>query len=216
MKHCPFLKTLRCVLPAVLAFAAVVPVLAGAPLICSRFDIGTASSLPWNVGPNWNGMLDSYDRSQLTTDTLALLTKTTPILVRMETLRRATLYATTDKQAADRLLVALLKKVKAAGPGGDIDALSLFDAGYLVESYKQATGMGRRSGALASTINGRAMVERSLAMRGGDPAIAFAASLMTEGASHANHLRQAQAGAKVDQLLAKNLSQLGHRPGQPD
>ncbi len=67
-----------------------------------RFDIGTASSLPWNVGPDWKGMLDTYDRSHLTTDTLALLTETTPIVVRMETLRRAALYATTDKRAAQR------------------------------------------------------------------------------------------------------------------
>jgi hypothetical protein len=210
MTHRTFLNIATYVLSAALAVAAVVPVLAGPPLICSRFDIGTASSLPWKVGPNWKGMLDTYDRSRLTTDTLALLTETTPIVVRMETLRRAALYATTDKRAADSLLIALLTRAKAGRPDGKIDALSLFDAGYLAESYKQADAISGSTGALASAIDGRAMVERSLALRSGDPAIAFAASLMTEGASHAEHLRKAQEGAKADQLLAKNLSQLNH------
>ena len=210
MTHRTFLNVSTCALSAALALAAVVPVLAGPPLICSRFDIGTASSLPWNVGTDWKGMLDTYDRSRLTTDTQALLTETTPIVVRMETLRRAALYATTDKRAADRLLTALITRAKSAGVDGKIGALSLFDAGYLAESYKQANTISGWIGSLASAIDGRAMVERSLAMRGGDPAIAFAASLMTEGASHANHLRQAQEGAKADQLLARNLSQLSH------
>jgi hypothetical protein len=212
MTHRTFLNVATCALCAGLAVAAVVPVLAGPPLICSRFDIGTASSLPWSVGSNWKGMLDTYDRSHLTTDTLALLKETTPIVVRMETLRRAALYATTDKRAADGMLTALVTRARAAGPDGKIDALSLFDAGYLAESYKQADAISGWTGALASAIDGRAMVERSLALRGGDPAIAFAASLMTVGASHADHLRQAQEGAKADQLLAKNLSQLGHQP----
>ena len=54
------------------------------------------------------------------------------------------------------------------------------------------------------------MVERSLALRGGDPAVAFAASLMTGGNAHANHLKTAQEGAKGDLLLAKNLAQANH------
>jgi len=210
MTHRTSLNVAAVALAAALAVGAVVPVLAGPPLICSRFDIGTAASLPWNVGSNWKGMLDTYDRSHLTTDTLALLTPTTPIVARMETLRRAALYATTNKLAADNLLTALVGRARAAGPDGTIDPLSLFDAGYLAESYKQADPICGWIAGMVSAIDGRAMVERSLAMRGGDPAIAFAASLMTEGASHANHLRQAQEGAKVDQLLARNLSQLVH------
>ena len=210
MTHRTFVNVAAVALSAALAVGAVVPVLAGPPLICSRFDIGTAASLPWNVGSNWKGMLDTYDRSHLTTDTLALLTPTTPIVARMETLRRAALYATTNKLAADNLLTSLVGRARAAGPDGTIDPLSLFDAGYLAESYKQADPICGWIAGMVSAIDGRAMVERSLAMRGGDPAIAFAASLMTEGASHANHLRQAQEGAKADQLLARNLSQLVH------
>lgn len=210
MKHRTILKMFRRTLPAVLVAAAVVPALAGPPLICSRFDIGTASSLPWNVGPNWRGDVDTYDRSQLTSDTLALLTDTTPVLVRMETLRRAAIYVMTDRPAADALLNALLARARKAAADGDADALSLFDAGYLAESYKQADAISPGVGSLASAIDGRAMVERSLALRGGDPAVAFAASLMTGGNAHANHLKTAQEGAKGDLLLAKNLAQTNH------
>jgi hypothetical protein len=206
MTHRSFVNFSRAALSMALALAAVVPALAGPPLICRSFDIGTASSLPWNVGPNWKGAVDSYDRSRLTTDTLALLTDTTPILVRMETLRRAAIYASTDKRAAQELLSALVTKARAAGPDGKVNALSLFDAGYLAESYKQLDPISGWTAAVASAIDGRAMVERSLALRSGDAAISFAASLMTQGASHANHLRQAQEGAKADQLLAKNLA----------
>ena len=206
MTHRSLLNLSRAALSIALALAAVVPALAGPPLICRPFDIGTAPSLPWNVGPNWKGGVDSYDRSRLTADTLALLTDTTPVLVRMETLRRAAIYASTDKRAAQELLSALVTKARAAGPDGKVNALSLFDAGYLAESYKQLNPISGWTGALASAIDGRAMVERSLALRSGDAAISFAASLMTQGASHANHLRQPQEGAKGDQLLAKNLA----------
>ncbi len=210
MKHRTILKMFRRALPAALVAAAVVPAFAGPPLICSRFDIGTAASLPWSVGPNWRGAVDTYDRSQLTSDTLALLTETTPVLVRMETLRRASIYAMTDRPVADALLTALVARAKKAGAGGQIDALSLFDAGYLAESYKQADEISPGIGSLVSAIDGRAMVERSLALRGGDPAVAFAASLMTGGPAHANHLKTAQEGAKGDLLLAKNLAQANH------
>ena len=210
MKHRAILKMFRRALPAALVAAAVVPAFAGPPLICSRFDIGTAASLPWNVGPNWRGAVDTYDRSQLTSDTLVLLTETTPVLVRMETLRRAAIYAMTDRPVGDALLTALVARAKKAGAGGQIDALSLFDAGYLAESYKQADAISPGIGSLVSAIDGRAMVERSLALRGGDPAVAFAASLMTGGPAHANHLKTAQEGAKGDLLLAKNLAQANH------
>jgi len=206
MTHRRFLNLRRGGLSIVLALAAVTPALAGPPLICRPFDIGTASSLPWNTGPNWNGAVHSYDVSRLNADALALLSETTPILVRMETLRRAAIYATTEKHAATGLLDALMARAKAAGPDGKLGALALFDAGYLVESYKQLNHINGWSGSLATAIDGRAMVERSLELRSGDAAIAFAASLMTQGASHANHLRAAQEGAKADQLLAKNLA----------
>ena len=60
-------------------------------------------------------MRASYPIKQLTGETLALLTPATPIIVRMETLRRAALYATKDPAVARALLTTLLDRAKAKG-----------------------------------------------------------------------------------------------------
>src|SRR5262245_38932567 len=64
---------------------------AGPPLICHPFEIGNARSLPWN-GPEWRAVKKDYNINRLVDDTLGLLTPETPVLVRMETIRRATVY----------------------------------------------------------------------------------------------------------------------------
>ena len=71
---------------------------AGPPLICHAIDIGDAKSLPW-VEFNHTGSTD-YDLKNLSRDTLAILDSNTPVLVHMETLRRATIYARQDPQVA--------------------------------------------------------------------------------------------------------------------
>src|SRR2546429_8323872 len=69
---------------------------AGPPLICHPIEIGQAKSLPLI---DWNQKgTGSYDLKNLSRDTLAILNPSTPVLVRMETLRRATLYARQDPQ----------------------------------------------------------------------------------------------------------------------
>jgi len=94
------------------AFAVSLPLLApalaqaGPPLICWPMSIGNAPSLPWGGG--WHDTRPDYDgRGRLATDTLALLGSDTPVLVRMETLRRAAVYAASDDAAAGRLFQAL-------------------------------------------------------------------------------------------------------------
>jgi hypothetical protein len=73
---------------------------AGPPLICHTIEIGEAKSLPWG-GHNWNlSGGETYDTKNLVGDTLEILAPGTPVLVRMETLRRATLYARKDPVAA--------------------------------------------------------------------------------------------------------------------
>jgi hypothetical protein len=194
------------------AFAIVMtvaaPAVAGPPLVCLPFDIGTATSLPWDAhGSTWKGMRADYPVARLTGDTLALLTPVTPVIVRMETLRRAALYATEDTRIAGVLLTTLADRAKAKGA----DALALFDAGYLVETYKQLAPLSAPTAALAAGIDGYAMVAKSLEMRGDDPAMEFAAAIVTldgrRGAS-AEHARLARAGAHADQLLARNIGQL--------
>jgi hypothetical protein len=62
---------------------------AGPPLICHPIEIGQAKSLPW---VDWNQKASGgYDLKNLTRDILAILDSDTPVLVRMETLRRVTI-----------------------------------------------------------------------------------------------------------------------------
>src|SRR5258707_15868712 len=99
------LKYLGAIAGALLVIAA--PALAGPPLICHAIDIGAEQSLPWtSTGWNLSGQ-EKYDVSRLVADTLALLTPSTPVLLRMETLRRATLYGQQRTAVAKELLLRL-------------------------------------------------------------------------------------------------------------
>src|SRR4051812_30816082 len=62
---------------ASLALAA--PVFAGPPLLCFPFETGAAKTLPMKSG-DWKAVDPKYDVSQLTGDTLALLTPSTPVV----------------------------------------------------------------------------------------------------------------------------------------
>ena len=94
--------------------------------------------MPWGSGPGWNTLDRSYDVRRLTADTLRLLSPDAPILARMENLRRATIYASQDRRVAEELLAAVVARTTSTTPGAK-DPLALFDAGYLIESYRQAT-----------------------------------------------------------------------------
>jgi len=91
------------------------PALAGPPLLCFPFDIGAARSLPIGHG-SWRAIDPRYDVSHLADDTLALLAPQTPVLVRMETLRRATLYAADRPEVATALLARLRDRAKVPPP----------------------------------------------------------------------------------------------------
>jgi len=202
---------------AAIALALAAAAEAGPPPICHPFDAGTASLLPWAAtGQNWNAPNRSYDIKNLTRDTLRLLSPDAPILARMENMRRATIYAGQDERVAAELLTAMLARVQAdAGKGRD--SLAWFDAGYLVETYRQAThiykwdmlgGAEKSAWTLRSEpagVDGYAMVKKAL-MLAGSPEMEFAASLMTQGTIAAEHRRHAAAGATPGSLLAKNLA----------
>ena len=64
-----------------LAFAA--PALAGPPLLCHPYDIGNAKSLPWVGEKSWSEGQPDYKLENLVRDTEALLTPSTPVIVRM-------------------------------------------------------------------------------------------------------------------------------------
>jgi hypothetical protein len=177
---------------------------AGPPLICHPIDIGDAKSLPW-VEFNHTGSTD-YDLKNLSRDTLAILGSNTPVLVHMETLRRATIYARQDPRVAKELITRLQARAANSDAAGRPDGLAWFDLGYLAEAYKQWMGKGEPNP--AAGLDGYSWVRKAISLRGSDPEMEFAAALITlrgSDSAHQDHTRKAMAGAKNDPLLARNL-----------
>jgi hypothetical protein len=185
-----------------------VAVFAGPPLLCWPYDIGGARSLPF-AGDNWRSADPSYDIQHLADDTLALLQPNTPVIVRMETIRRATVYAMKDRGVAERLLERFEARVNEAEKRGKPDSLGLFDLGYIRETYKQAGEILAPSG-VTKGRDGYELVTRAIKLRGNDAEMEFAAALC-QADSRASaglrtaHFKQAVAGAVDGSLLAKNL-----------
>jgi hypothetical protein len=178
---------------------------AGPPLICHPIEIGQAKTLP-SVGWNLKGS-GGYDLKNLTRDTLAILDSSTPVLVRMETLRRATIYARQDPHVAKELLTRLQARAAIAEAAGHPEALAWFDVGYLTETYKQWIGKGEPNP--ATGLDGYGLIKKAISLRGPDPEMEFAAALVTlrgPESDHQHHVRGAMAGAKDDPLLAQNLA----------
>lgn len=190
--------------------ALAVPAFAGTPLLCHRFDIGNARSLPWGAaGNSWNSPDTTYDTARLVDDTLALLADSTPVVVRMETIRRAVIYTKRN----DSLGRALLERFRARADQvdqGKPNALHLFDYGYLIETMNQASLMeGLRAAAGAhGGGSGYSIIQEALQWRGSDPEMEFAASVVAvwpRRPEYREHFRRAVAGAANDSLLTKNL-----------
>jgi hypothetical protein len=186
-----------------------IPVLAGPPLVCFPFDVQGARTLP--MGANgWHDTDAKYDVSRLVDDTVALLGPETPVIVRMETLRRATLYAATNRSIGATLLTKLEDRAKTATP--QMAALADFDLGYLIETYRQAA-LAVRNSNLPSVekLDGYPLVLKALALRP-DPQIDFAAAVMSyspKKADHQDHVRNALLAAKENQLIATNAASHG-------
>jgi hypothetical protein len=175
---------------------------AGPPLICHPIEIGQAKTLPW-VDLNYQKGSGGYDLENLTRDTLAILDSNPSVLVRMETLRRATIYARQDTQVAKELLTRL----HARAANSDAGALAWFDVGYLAETYKQWMGKGEPNP--AKGLDGYGWIKKAISLRGSDPEMEFAAALITLSVSerdHNDHVEKAMAGTKTDPLLAQNLT----------
>jgi hypothetical protein len=183
--------------------------LAGPPLICHAYSIGSAKSLPG--GSDRYGTDSSYDRGHLVADTLDLLATDTPILERMETLRRAAIYATGNLRTwdgekytnIDKVLGAeLTAKLRERTTTGSADAraLALFDLGFFTETLRQ-TG-------LDPALDGYEILAKAAELLKGRPEVEFAlalASIRPKRAEHAGHLARARADAVPGSLLALNL-----------
>lgn len=202
-------------LAALLAFNQTVR--ACPPPICQPFEIDSARSLPWD-GNQWRDVKTDYDINRLAEDTLALLGPETPVIARMETLRRATIYAVwamideevgieiKDLKVARDLLARLQARAREAK--GKAEALALFDLGYLVENYRRTTRKADRPG-LIGELDGYGLIVKAIGLRGFDPEMEFAAALITADPrreEHPQHVKKAFAGAIVNERLARNLA----------
>ena len=196
---------------------------AGPPLLCHPFDTGGAASLPWGKG--WNVPDRGYDTARLSADTASLLGAQVPVIARMETLRRAAIYASRDPGVAKQLLARLQARGKLA-TAADARALARFDAGYFAETLQEVVrlqgydmpGIGKVDAkalrAVLANVNGSAEVDAALAVRPNDAAMRFAAALIAAADrrkdDYAMHARVARVGASHDRLLARNLHQIAN------
>jgi hypothetical protein len=208
---------LAAVLAAALSLASVA--YAGPPLICHPFTTGTgAPLLPWAEGNQWHQPDPGYDRTNLVADTLGLLTADAPILDRMENMRRAAIYADESPHAAAALLTAVVERTKRKPADARAEALEWFDAGYLVETYRQLGliyqhGMLPRHGRWTSLVpaelaelDGYALVQKAVALAPQWRAeLDFASALMSREPLTSTHLRRAASSAAQGSLLAQNL-----------
>jgi hypothetical protein len=192
------------------------------PPLCKPFEIGEARSLPWD-GDEWRDVKTDYDRNRLVEDTLAILGPETPVIARMETLRRVTIYAVwamideevgievKDLRMARELLTRLQTRAREAK--GKAEALALFDLGYLVENYRRASREADRDG-LIGDIDGYGLIVKAIGLRGLDPEMEFAAALVTpepKRDERQQHVKKAFAGAIMNERLARNLTKYFNR-----
>lgn len=134
MPHMSFKCRLFSIALFVIAMSLAQLAFAGPPLICHPIDIGDAHSLPWGQSARDK----SYDRARLADDALAILDSKAPITVRMETLRRAAIYADGKPECASELLGKLMARTLDAEAGeSEVAALAWFDAGYFAACLSQ-------------------------------------------------------------------------------
>jgi hypothetical protein len=205
-------KILLNALALVIVLVGASPALAGPPLICHPFETGSTKLLAWGTDTsNWNAALPSYNLKALTADTLRVLEADAAVLPRMENLRRATIYAMRDPAIAQEFLKTMIDRALSTTP----TAATWFDAGYVIEAYKQAkhlrpTGPFNRSAWTAVdetlSVDGYGFVKKAIAMGGPVAEMEFAASLMTQGAVASAHRSRATALAGRGSFLAANLA----------
>jgi len=189
-----------------------------APLLFTVLDIDSATSLPWNSPRNYLGIVEGYDVHHLVADTERLLKQPMPTIVRMETLRRAAVYASRDAQAAEQLVAFVVGKVSVLPVPGPPDPMALFDAGYVLEvlqelqHFEEGTKFfWQRDPAVVRVTrpyDGWALLKQSAALRPDDPSIQFTLGLMLPREAAEPYFRRAREGARTDALLANNLARL--------
>jgi hypothetical protein len=128
-------------------------------------------------------------------------------------MRRATIYAMRDPVIAQELLKAVMARALST----TTDSRAWFDAGYLIESFKQAVHLRedrqpqlRAWAAVDETVrvDGYNWVKKAMAMTAPSAEMEFAASLMTQGSIASSHRAKAASVAGKGSLVAKNIAKL--------
>jgi len=170
---------------------------AGPPAICWPLEIGDAKTLPAED----EGL--AKDPGRVVEETLELLDGSLPVLARMETLRRASLYLADSPAGRHALTRALATRVLDAEADGRPAALAWFDAGYAAGCFEQLRS--------EESPRGYRWVRHANGLAGGDARMEYALCLLTlmDGPElFRAHLAKVEAGAGEDPLLAKNLAEL--------
>ena len=191
--------------------------LAGGTLAARTYDIGNAKSLPW-AGNEWRAVQTHYDRNRLVDDVLAFLTPQMPVIVRMETLRRALIYAEGTQAGGETKLPAqnlsmlmfekLMARVEAAERKSQPDALAIFDVGFFVASWRYSFD---NKGKLIPEVKGYELIKKASALSNTDATMEFAAALVSlylyrgDQPAFQQHLQKAVAGAQEGSLLGRNM-----------
>lgn len=184
----------------------------GPPLVCVPFEIGDAKSLPWG-----EGAFDKkarYANNRLVDDTLGVLKTTESTLVRMETLRRATVYA--DAGAARELLARLawiaLDIESSPESTQEARARAWYDAGFFAAClWHMGTDLDWKPG-WSEGVQGYAWMARAIELEGSDPAMQLGAACAAHPGMrdskrdlYERHMRAALAGAAPDSPEARSI-----------
>jgi hypothetical protein len=115
------------------------------------------------------------------------------------------------------LIKRFITRAEASEVAGRPDALAYLDAAYLAGAFNEITMMGRASEWEQRSANARhvkgsldayGLITKSVALRPSDPAIQFAAALISSDGHRSEypaHAAKARAGADADALLARNI-----------
>jgi hypothetical protein len=195
-------RSILALLGATVILAA--PALAGPPLLCFPYQIGSATSLPW--GDDAFKADKGYDRAHLVDDTVRLLQEQPSTLVRMETIRRAAIYVGHDHALARDLVSRMSWIAMDSEAQGKPNAQAWFDTGFAIATLRQnGAELGARPG-VESNAEGFLYIKRALALDPDDDAKQFGAALVLfEHGDCKPYLKRAVAGAKPGSDLARSI-----------
>lgn len=213
-------RTFRITALALAALIFSAPALAGPPLLCHPFDTAGQATLAWG-GDGWNQARADFPMDTLVARTETLLSPDVPVIARMETLRRAAIYASRDGAVARTLAARLEARIAMAESVGQ-RRLALFDAGYFLETVEEIVrlqgydmpGVGpvdvEALRGLLAQGDGSRRLDEALALAPDDAALRFAAALVASADGRQDdvtrHGALARDGAAGDRLLARNIA----------